>query len=188
MMRTAFKEWAVVDEALGAGEQTLLIRKGGIHERGGRFEVERHEFLIYPTYLHQTPEALKPPYRPRCRDDRPDRGKVCIRHSVRVAEVLRAPAGPGAAAPWDEFHVYAPALIRQRYAYQPDRPLFVLIVRVYRLPAPVEIEETPGYAGCRSWVNLGEDIDALSAEPVLDEGAFTEGADQIRDALSWQAP
>jgi UDP-N-acetylglucosamine 2-epimerase (non-hydrolysing) len=30
----AFKEWAVVVDALGRGEQTLILRKGGIQEEG----------------------------------------------------------------------------------------------------------------------------------------------------------
>ena len=38
--RSALKEWAVVARALGSGRQTLLLRKGGIHERRGEFEVE----------------------------------------------------------------------------------------------------------------------------------------------------
>src|ERR1700722_13719814 len=35
--RFAFKEWAVTCQALAAGRQSLLLRKGGIHERDGRF-------------------------------------------------------------------------------------------------------------------------------------------------------
>jgi hypothetical protein len=187
-MRTAFKEWATVDEALGVGAQTLLLRKGGIHEHGGRFQVEHEAFLIYPTYLHQSAEALKPSYRAWCRDDRVDAATVPLRHLVRVVDVLQAPPEPESAARWDGFHVYSPELIRKRYDYKPDRPLFVLIVRAYRLAVPVRIVETPRYAGCRSWVDLDEDIDVQAAEPIRDEAAFAEQTAQIRAALSWQMP
>jgi len=94
-MRTAFKEWATVDQALGEGAQTLLLRKGGIHERGGRFQVEHEAFLIYPTYLHQTAEALKLSYRAWCRDDRVDAATVLLRHLVRVVDVLLIGGGSG---------------------------------------------------------------------------------------------
>ena len=51
--RQALKEWAVVEEAIAAGAVTLLLRKGGIHERQGDFGVEHRAFWIYPTGWHE---------------------------------------------------------------------------------------------------------------------------------------
>ena len=48
-MRTAFKEWAVIVDALGRGQQILILRKGGISEGPGGFQVEQPEFLLFPT-------------------------------------------------------------------------------------------------------------------------------------------
>ena len=31
-MRLAFKEWAIIVDALGRGEQILILRKGGLQE------------------------------------------------------------------------------------------------------------------------------------------------------------
>jgi len=33
----ALKEWAVAVDALEQGKTIMLLRKGGIHEQGGRF-------------------------------------------------------------------------------------------------------------------------------------------------------
>ena len=41
----AFKEWAVVVDALGQGEQVLILRKGGIREERGEFHVDHREFI-----------------------------------------------------------------------------------------------------------------------------------------------
>lgn len=60
----AFKEWAVTCKALETGRQSVLLRKGGIHERGGRFEVEHGEFWLFPTRFHQNPEEIRPEARP----------------------------------------------------------------------------------------------------------------------------
>ena len=49
----ALKEWAVAIKALEAGKTIMLLRKGGIHERGGCFHVPQREVLLYPTYEHQ---------------------------------------------------------------------------------------------------------------------------------------
>src|SRR5690606_3010066 len=56
----ALKEWAALCRALGTGRQILLLRKGGIYESAGEFEVEHRHFLLFPTYLHQKREHLKP--------------------------------------------------------------------------------------------------------------------------------
>jgi len=59
-LQVALKEWAVVCQALGSGRQIMLLRKGGIYEAAGEFELENREFLLFPTYLHQNAQMLKP--------------------------------------------------------------------------------------------------------------------------------
>lgn len=172
-----------MDEALGAGLQTVLLRKGGIHERHGRFAPEHDTFLIYPTYEHQHPGAVRNPWCDRVRDDRADRCLVTIRHLARVVDVLTAPPRPETTGDWEHLHIYAPALIRARYEYRPELPLYVLLVRVYRLPVPATIREIPAYAGCRSWVRLREPISIHGAEPVLDDVAFAERSGEVRASL-----
>src|SRR3954454_12242021 len=61
----ALKEWAVTVQALGDGEQIVLVRKGGIREEAREFRVEEQAFLLYTTYEHQRPDLLQPPYRAR---------------------------------------------------------------------------------------------------------------------------
>lgn len=58
----ALKEWATAVQALEAGKIIMLLRKGGIHERNGRFQVAHDEVLLYPTYEHQQAFLLKPEY------------------------------------------------------------------------------------------------------------------------------
>src|SRR5580693_4548259 len=52
-MRAAFKEWAIVVDALGHGDQILILRKGGISEGRGGFTMEQSRFLLFPTLFHQ---------------------------------------------------------------------------------------------------------------------------------------
>src|SRR6185503_19230027 len=59
-MRTAFKEWSIVVDALGRGEQVLILRKGGIHEGKGGFQVEHPRFWLFPTLFHQQRESVLP--------------------------------------------------------------------------------------------------------------------------------
>ena len=48
------QEWAVCCRALGEGRITLVVRKGGIHERGGGlFALEHQRFALLPTFQAQ---------------------------------------------------------------------------------------------------------------------------------------
>src|SRR5947208_12381556 len=59
-MRIAFKEWAAVVDALGRGEQILILRKGGINEGRAGFQPEHSQFLLFPTRYHQQRESVIP--------------------------------------------------------------------------------------------------------------------------------
>ncbi|HSH93927.1 MAG TPA: DUF1802 family protein, partial [Roseimicrobium sp.] len=54
----AFKEWVVVVDALRSGEQILILRKGGISEGRGGFQVDQSKFLLFPTLFHQQRESV----------------------------------------------------------------------------------------------------------------------------------
>src|SRR5438445_3606965 len=60
----ALKEWALVCRMLLAGSQAVMLRKGGIDEKG--FWVEADEFLLYPTYFHQMTEKVRPEFKDEC--------------------------------------------------------------------------------------------------------------------------
>src|SRR4051794_33314423 len=53
MQSVGFKEWALVCEALGRGEQTILLRKGGIAEGRDGFGFRQDEFFLFPTFFHE---------------------------------------------------------------------------------------------------------------------------------------
>ena len=53
MESVGFKEWALVCEALGRGEQTIMLRKGGIAEGRDGFSFRHREFFLFPTFFHE---------------------------------------------------------------------------------------------------------------------------------------
>src|SRR5438093_782089 len=64
----AFKEWAVVVDALGRGEQILILRKGGIRERRGEFQVDHASFWLFATQHHEVERSIIPSKRPVLRE------------------------------------------------------------------------------------------------------------------------
>ncbi|MGE5190921.1 MAG: DUF1802 family protein [Deltaproteobacteria bacterium] len=183
-MKTAFKEWAAVCRALGLGEQIVILRKGGIVEAGGTFRVEHPEFLLFPTFLHQSPDSLIPAARhllEEARAEMPNAGEIVFRNYARVtdhfriqsAEELRRLRG---------FHVWSDAVVEERF-HRWQKSLHVLLVRVYALPQPTTIPQRDEYAGCKSWVDLDVDVSVNRAEPVIFEERYRRRTDEICSAL-----
>jgi hypothetical protein len=182
----ALKEWAVVCRALETGRQVLLLRKGGIYEAAGEFRLEHRQFLLFPTYLHQDAKMLKPEDREGLERRDAEPTQVRLGAAGVVTDIVRLGSRTQIDAADDE-HVWAPPLIDMRFSYRPDNPLYVLLVRAYRLAAPVTVENTPAYAGCKSWVPLGRSIPVGGAEPVLDDEAYESRRARILGAIGGTA-
>jgi hypothetical protein len=170
-LRVALKEWAVLCRALEEGRQVLLLRKGGIYESSGEFEVEHRRFLLFPTYLHQKREHLKPAEHATLEERDAEPQQVRLSAAGEVTDIIQLRARAQMEALADE-HIWTPALIDMRVSYRPENPLYLLLVRIYRLPEPVTIENTPAYAGCKSWIPLQSPIDVRGAVPALADDAY----------------
>ena len=184
-LTAALKEWNVAVQALIAGETIVLLRKGGIREQEGRFRVRHERVLLYPTFEHQTPHLLKPSYT----------------HGVRVVESGWHPTTIELSA-WARidtiisidsseslhrlrpFHIWNQQFVTERMKWKPRQPLYLLLLRTYRLPSAVEIPYSPAYGGCRSWISLATGIDVDGSLPVLADRAYEELVTAIRDATS----
>jgi hypothetical protein len=183
-LQHAFKEWAVICRALAEGRQTLILRKGGIEEKGDTFEVEHIRFWLYPTYLHQKADALVPEAAPLLEQtlkDRPPEGVVRLSHFAEVAGIYQLHDIVGALK-LTGLHLWSLETVEQRFVYR--RPgLYVLPVRVYKAARPVDLVETPAYAGCRSWVELDQELPTEGAVPVLGDADFRKFLGTLEDRL-----
>lgn len=185
----AFKEWAAVCEALAAGRQTIILRKGGIHEGRDGFRVQHREFWLYPTNFHQAADALIPDaseYIARAlAGTKPGPGElpqIPIRLFAEVADV-HSLATEDAVLRLSGQHIWSDATILQRFAYR--RPgMFLLAVRVFQRPGPELVAESPEMAGCKSWVELPRGIPTAGLTPVMSDAAFAGALAQVRAAVA----
>jgi len=83
----ALKEWATVVKALENGNQTVLLRKGGILETDSGFKVESIRFALFPTYEHQDNASLKSQYYQYLAEAREDKPKDGVNRIASIAEV-----------------------------------------------------------------------------------------------------
>ena len=185
-MRTAFKEWVVVVDALLRGEQILILRKGGIHEGRGGFKVEHERFWLFPTLFHQQRESVIPAAQARYDAIAPLLpGPYNVRiegfcevvdwrriESLEAAENLRGQ------------HVWTDEVIAERFQWGREKNIFALAVRVYKLPRAMELPVLPAYGGCKSWVELAEDLKTEGAQPVLSDPQFEARVARFRSSCA----
>jgi hypothetical protein len=185
LLQHAFKEWAVIIRALAEGRQALILRKGGIAELGGRFQVDHTRFWLYPTFVHQQRAGILPeavPLLEAALRDRPPEKTVRLTHFAEVAEVYHV-GDLETVLRLHDLHVWSEETVRSRFAYR--RPgLFVLAVRVWRAAVPQELPETAEYAGCKSWVELERALPTDGATAVLNNAALHDRTSALHDLLS----
>ena len=182
-LATGLKEWSTVCRSLERGRQIFLLRKGGIYESAGEFEVEHRRFFLFPTYVHQKREMLKPEvhadFEPRAAE--PER--VELRSWCDVTDVLEVQSR-GQLDALDAVHVWAPPLIDMRLNYRPENPLYLLVVRTFVLREAVTVENTIAYAGCKSWVALGRAVGVADSRAALPDEGFERRRARIMEEFT----
>ncbi|MDR3619009.1 MAG: DUF1802 family protein [Paludisphaera borealis] len=174
-----FKEWSGVCDALAAGAQTVILRKGGIAEGPGGFTPEHPFFWLYPTHVHEAQQGL------RTGDERPapggDPGEVAIRALAAVDSVRRIDREDDLDA-LEEFHVWTSETVHKRFQYR-NPGLWALVVRVWARERPTSLIATPEQLGCKTWVELIPPLPTAGLAPVLDDEAWERRREALRAVL-----
>lgn len=180
----ALKEWTVAVAALEHGKTIMLLRKGGIREQGGRFRVAHEQILLYPTYEHQQPFLLKPEYAtqvaPVSSGWHPE--TISISSWAEITGVLPVSDETTVRALLP-FLIWNEQFISDRLKWKPSQPLYILLLRVYKLAQVQSIPYSSEYGGCKSWVDLARSISINQAQPVLDNHTYTELVAEINNIV-----
>lgn len=164
----------MVVDALGRGEQIIILRKGGLREGRGGFQVEHSEFLLFPTLFHQQRESVIASAQARYDEIAPGlAGPESVRleyfcrlagwrrlESLQAAEELRGQ------------HIWRDEVIAERFDWGRSKGIHALAARVFRLAARIELPMAAAYSGCKSWLELERDIDLTGAQLALDDACF----------------
>lgn len=181
----ALKEWGAVALALLEGRQTVLLRKGGIHEK--RFEVGHHRFVLFPTVAHSHLERVRPEHRDLVErgtaDVDAEEAAFNVRCGLSVIDVVTV-TRPERLAAIEDLHIWtADSVHEDRLEFRPKQALQVLVVRAVALPRVVRLPRLEKYGGCKSWLDLplAWDGEGLVA---CDEERLAEDARRVRAEVS----
>lgn len=172
----AFKEWQVVCDALASGRQSILLRKGGIHEGRQGFSFAHESFFLFPTRFHAQGEQVregevKPMPEWQIGDE------LTLTHHAEALWAVTLTDWFQVAA-LEPYHIYSEATVRDRFDWEgkgmASGSIHVALVRVSKLAEPWKLSYQPGFGGCRSWIQLPEAPAQWrqQASPVLDDATF----------------
>src|SRR6185436_20085199 len=64
-------------------------------------------------------------------------------------------------------HIWREEVIAERFDWGKVKNIHALAVRILRLPQRIELPMLPAYGGCKSWIEVDQDISTEGAMPVL---------------------
>ena len=158
----AFKEWQVVCEALAAGRQTVILRKGGIHEGREGFAWKHDEFLLFPTRFHSQQEGVRPEDWERFGGEELSEWQegevVPIRWRCRVTRAVTLESWEEVQA-LSEQHIWTEEVVRERFDWEmkgmKGESLHAAFVETSEISEKLNIVYRKGcHGGCRSWLEL----------------------------------
>ena len=174
----ALKEWAIICKALEDGKQMLLLRKGGIMEYRKGFEVKHNEFLLYPTFEHQSIESIKAEYKEKIKEiseehnisynnnnrkkiDENDNNfntasNIIIKLLAKVEDVIEI-SDKFTLSELRDYHIWSDEYVTMRMNYNPSKPMNVLLLRIYKIRKPLIVDINDKWAGCKSWIDIETD-------------------------------
>jgi hypothetical protein len=186
--KIALKEWAVAIDALEAGEQIVIMRKGGIIEETRDFKLESNAFFLFPTYEHQKMELLKDEYQPRLetikKATETSKDTVTLTSYAEVYADLEVNSQAELNRLFP-YHIWTEYFAEERLKWKRAKPLHVLILRIFKLARPIELPILAEYNGCKSWISLNMELpDSIEMNPVLSETEFKARNSLITELIS----
>jgi hypothetical protein len=156
----ALKEWSIICKAMEEGKQTILLRKGGILEYKKGFEISQKVFLLYPTLEHQAAEYLQSNYLQeyelllKRNSSEIVRDKVNTLRIIARIEAMQEFHNYEPLSKLEKYHIWNEKYVNMRMNYNPKKPMNALLLRIYKLSQPISIDVNPGWAGCKSWIDI----------------------------------
>lgn len=188
----ALKEWGAVAHALLQGRQTLLLRKGGIHEKA--FTVGQDRFVLFPTVAHSHVERVRPEHADLLAHGAGDvaestgadgatRTTITIRIGIELFDVVQVER-PESLEEIEPLHIWTTESVRRdRVDFRPRHRLQALIVRPFALPEAVRLERLAAYGGCTSWVDLPVSWAPGTGTQLVEDDRLAQDSERVRRAV-----
>jgi len=136
------------------------------------FEVKHNEFLLYPTFEHQSIESIKAEYKEKIKEileehnnrkkiDENDNNfntasNIIIKLLAKVEDVIEI-SDKFTISELRDYHIWSDEYVTMRMNYNPSKPMNVLLLRIYKIRKPLIVDINDKWAGCKSWIDIETD-------------------------------
>ncbi|MER5174287.1 MAG: DUF1802 family protein [Candidatus Nitrosocosmicus sp.] len=216
----ALKEWAIVCKAAEDGKQVLLFRKGGIMEYRNGFELKHKNFFLFPTFEHQSIDSIRNEYKIELeslekqhimKEDHKDFNLSPENNSDTTQNITNINLFVEITSfneindinkleKLEKFHIWNLDYVKMRFNYNPKKPLYLMLIRAYRLNDPIKILNKSEWSGCKSWIQIDlkdralenyftndlshnfENLKSIS-KPCIDDITFNNISEEVRGII-----
>jgi hypothetical protein len=177
------------------------------------FEVKHNEFLLYPTFEHQSLESIKAEYKEKLKEILEEQNKYTrkeidknnknsdinntniIKLLAKVEDVVEI-SDKVTLSKLRDYHIWSDEYVMMRMNYNPSKPMSVLLLRIYKIKKPLIIDINDKWSGCKSWIDIEKDVDIQNShgverlgnekaliDPVINDDIFYESVNKIRKVI-----
>lgn len=164
------KEWNATVEALGNGNQTVLIRT---------YKTTLKEFLLYPTVSYANKdnylESFQNKHQSFVKENvlpKKEDNKVEIKYYATLEKIVEKSAQ--STGNLQKFYIWTPKHVK---SYLKGQKAYVWVLRVYKLKEPFMAEPTPMAI---RYANLKKGISLEGIKPVLSDKEFSKTIEATR--------
>lgn len=188
-LKVGLKEWSAVTEALGSGEQTILVHA---------VEPKHQEFFLYPTFNfandpQKFPDRFQSKYLAMAKksgEETTKRGKeellVDIKYFAHIEKTVQIDS-PKIWKQLEPYFIWKSEHVNQ-YAQATKKGCASLwIVRVFKFPAPIVIGRW-SMGGPPDYYRQEEEISTKGGSPILPDADFTKTKNEILQIVGLNAP
>lgn len=164
------KEWNATIEALGQGEQSILIR---------HYNTTLKSFLLYPTVSYASKDnfldSFKPEYESFIKTNAlpiKEKDKVSIKYFATVEKIIEK--SPSRIGSLNKNYIWTTEHVKN---YLKGKKAYIWLLRVYKLEKPYMADPTPGAI---RYANLKQEVPLKNIEPVLNDEEFAVVLNDIK--------
>jgi hypothetical protein len=207
----ALKEWAIVCKAAENGKQVLLFRKGGIMEYRNGFELKHKNFFLFPTFEHQSIDSIRNEYKIELESLENQHNNVnkdnldIVQNTININLFVEVTYfneinDIDKLDKLEKFHIWNLDYVKMRFNYNPKKPLYLMLLRTYKLNDPIKIHNKSEWSGCKSWIEIDLKDKALEnyftndqfknfeylksiSNPCIDDITFNSITEEVRSII-----
>ncbi len=185
LLSVGLKEWSAIIEAIGTGEQSVLVR---------RYGPKQNDLVLYPTFnyylsVKTRPQLFDELFRTdfsvaarKSAEETTERATkdyfVDLKYFVQVQEILSV-SNPKTWKALSSYFVWSPDHVAQYAA----TGALLWLVRAFKLPSPVVLGRPGGGGGSVNFCTLPNPVDIEGAQPVMTEAAYSEYSKAVKEIV-----